>query len=138
MFVVGLLFGLGMVVFGMVDFVKVIGFLDVVGIWDFSLMFVMGGVLVIFMFVYFFFIKFKVKFVNVEVFCLVNNIKIDCCLILGLVIFGLGWGLVGICLGFVVLSFVLGNFGVWVFFFVMMVGLGIINLLICIRNCKES
>ncbi|MCX9543183.1 YeeE/YedE family protein, partial [Vibrio cholerae] len=51
--VAGLLFGLGMVVSGMADPAKVIGFLDVAGTWDPSLMFVMGGALAIFMPAYF-------------------------------------------------------------------------------------
>ncbi|EJL6325407.1 YeeE/YedE family protein [Vibrio cholerae] len=136
--VAGLLFGLGMVVSGMADPAKVIGFLDVAGTWDPSLMFVMGGALVIFMPAYFFLIKPKAKPVNAEVFCLANNTKIDSRLISGSVIFGLGWGLVGICPGPVVSSLALGNLGAWVFFPAMMVGLGATNLLICIRNRKES
>lgn len=51
--VAGLLFGLGMVVSGMADPAKVIGFLDVAGTWDPSLMFVMGGALAVFMPAYF-------------------------------------------------------------------------------------
>lgn len=90
--VAGLLFGLGMVVSGMADPAKVIGFLDVAGTWDPSLMFVMGGALAIFMPAYFFLIKPKAKPVNAEVFCLANNTKIDRRLISGSVIFGLGWG----------------------------------------------
>lgn len=136
--VAGLLFGLGMVVSGMADPAKVIGFLDVAGTWDPSLMFVMGGALAIFMPAYFFLIKPKAKPVNAEVFCLANNTKIDHRLISGSVIFGLGWGLVGICPGPVVSSLALGNLGAWVFFPAMMVGLGATNLLICIRNRKES
>ncbi|HGF7495257.1 TPA: DUF6691 family protein [Vibrio cholerae] len=136
--VAGLLFGLGMVVSGMADPAKVIGFLDVAGTWDPSLMFVMGGALAVFMPAYFFLIKPKAKPVNAEVFCLANNPKIDRRLISGSVIFGLGWGLVGICPGPVVSSLALGNLGAWVFFPAMMVGLGATNLLICIRNRKES
>lgn len=136
--VAGLLFGLGMVVSGMADPAKVIGFLDVAGTWDPSLMFVMGGALAVFMPAYFLLIKSKAKPVNAEVFCLANNIKIDRRLISGSVIFGLGWGLVGICPGPAVSSLALGNLGAWVFFPAMMVGLGATNLLICIRNRKES
>ncbi|EOX1597968.1 DUF6691 family protein [Vibrio cholerae] len=136
--VAGLLFGLGMVVSGMADPAKVIGFLDVAGTWDPSLMFVMGGALAVFMPAYFFLIKPKAKPVNAEVFCLANKTKIDRRLISGSVIFGLGWGLVGICPGPVVSSLALGNLGAWVFFPAMMVGLGATNLLICIRNRKES
>ncbi|KQA23711.1 DUF6691 family protein [Vibrio metoecus] len=135
--VAGLLFGLGMVVSGMADPAKVIGFLDVTGAWDPSLMFVMGGALVVFMPAYFLLIKPKAKPVNAKVFCLANNTKIDRRLISGSVIFGLGWGLVGICPGPIVSSLALGNLGAWVFFPAMMLGLGVTNLLICIKNRKE-
>lgn len=135
--VAGLLFGLGMVVSGMADPAKVIGFLDVAGAWDPSLMFVMGGALVVFMPAYFLLIKPKAKPVNAKVFCLANNTKIDRRLISGAVIFGLGWGLVGICPGPIVSSLALGNLGAWVFFPAMMLGLGVTNLLICIKNRKE-
>ncbi|ENM5771168.1 YeeE/YedE family protein, partial [Vibrio mimicus] len=75
--VAGLLFGLGMVVSGMADPAKVIGFLDVAGAWDPSLMFVMGGALAVFMPAYFLLIKSQAKPVNAKVFCLTNNTKID-------------------------------------------------------------
>ncbi|ENM5746291.1 YeeE/YedE family protein [Vibrio mimicus] len=136
--VAGLLFGVGMVVSGMADPAKVIGFLDVTGVWDPSLMFVMGGALAVFMPAYFLLIKSQAKPVNAKVFCLANNTKIDRRLISGSVIFGLGWGLVGICPGPIVSSLALGNIGAWVFFPAMMVGLGLTNLLIRIRNRKET
>ncbi|EGR4260855.1 YeeE/YedE family protein [Vibrio cholerae] len=135
--VAGLLFGVGMVVSGMADPAKVIGFLDVTGVWDPSLMFVMGGALAVFMPAYFLLIKPKAKPVNAKVFCLANNTKVDRRLISGSVIFGLGWGLVGICPGPIVSSLALGNLGSWVFFPAMMLGLGLTNLLICIKNRKE-
>ncbi|WP_154173479.1 YeeE/YedE family protein [Vibrio metoecus] len=135
--VAGLLFGVGMVVSGMADPAKVIGFLDVTGVWDPRLMFVMGGALAVFMPAYFLLIKPKAKPVNAKVFCLANNTKVDRRLISGSVIFGLGWGLVGICPGPIVSSLALGNLGSWVFFPAMMLGLGLTNLLICIKNRKE-
>lgn len=135
--VAGLLFGVGMVVSGMADPAKVIGFLDVTGVWDPSLMFVMGGALAVFMPAYFLLIKPKAKPVNAKVFCLANSTKVDRRLISGSVIFGLGWGLVGICPGPIVSSLALGNLGSWVFFPAMMLGLGLTNLLICIKNRKE-
>jgi len=97
----------------------------------------MGGALVVFMPAYFLLIKPKAKPVNAKVFCLANNTKIDRRLISGSVIFGLGWGLVGICPGPIVSSLALGNLGAWVFFPAMMLGLGVTNLLICIKNRKE-
>lgn len=134
----GFLFGLGMIISGMADPAKVIGFLDVAGVWDPSLAFVMGGALMVFMPAYFFLIKPKAKPVVAEEFCLAKSNKVDSRLVSGAVIFGLGWGLAGICPGPAMSSLALGNIGVWVFFASMMVGLGVTNLLICMKNSRES
>lgn len=120
----GLLFGLGMVISGMADPAKVIGFLDIAGEWDPSLMFVMGGALLVFMPAYFLLIKSKAKPLNAESFCLSTNKHIDKKLVLGAAIFGLGWGIAGICPGPAVSSLALGNSDVIIFFFAMMLGLG--------------
>ena len=121
----GVLFGLGMVISGMADPQKVIGFLDIVGQWDPSLMFVMGGALLVFMPAYFLLIKPKSKPVNAEEFCLSTNTTIDKRLVTGAAIFGLGWGIAGVCPGPVVSSLALGDMDVIVFFIAMIAGLGI-------------
>jgi hypothetical protein len=121
----GVLFGLGMVISGMADPQKVTGFLDIVGLWDPSLMFVMGGALLVFMPAYFLLIKPKSKPVNAEEFCLSTNTTIDKRLVTGAAIFGLGWGIAGVCPGPVVSSLALGNMDVIVFFIAMIAGLGI-------------
>ncbi|MUJ38942.1 YeeE/YedE family protein [Aliivibrio fischeri] len=125
----GGLFGIGMTLSGMADPGKVIGFLDILGAWDPSLMFVMGGALLVFMPAYFLFIKQKTKPINAEEFCLSTNKRIDNKLISGAAIFGLGWGLAGICPGPVVSSIALGNTDVFVFLFAMMCGLAMTNVL---------
>jgi len=134
----GVLFGIGMIISGMANPAKVLGFLDVAGNWDPSLMFVMGGALMVFMPAYFLLIKPRQKPVNAEEFCLAKNKTVDNRLLTGAAIFGLGWGVAGICPGPVVSSLALGNSGAWIFFASMMVGLGATNLLICIKNSKES
>jgi uncharacterized membrane protein YedE/YeeE len=120
----GLLFGLGMAISGMADPAKVIGFLDVAGHWDPSLMFVMGGALLVFMPAYFLLIKSKAKPLNAEEFCLSTSKKIDAKLLSGAAIFGLGWGIAGVCPGPAVSSLGLGNGDVVIFIFAMMLGLG--------------
>ncbi len=125
----GGLFGIGMTLSGMADPGKVIGFLDILGAWDPSLMFVMGGALLVFMPAYFLFIKQKTKPINAEEFCLSTNKRIDNKLISGAAIFGLGWGLAGICPGPVVSSIALGNTDVFVFLFAMICGLAMTNAL---------
>ncbi|EKO3926840.1 YeeE/YedE family protein [Vibrio metschnikovii] len=132
--VTGLLFGLGMVISGMADPTKVIGFLDVAGAWDPSLMFVMGGALLVFMPAYFIVIKPKAKPLNTSSFSLANNPHLDSRLISGAVIFGLGWGLAGICPGPAVSSLALGNRDVWVFFVAMLMGLFVMGQWLKTKN----
>ncbi|MDD9196115.1 YeeE/YedE family protein [Aliivibrio sp. S3MY1] len=120
----GLLFGLGMAISGMVDPAKVIGFLDVAGHWDPSLMFVMAGALLVFMPAYFLLIKPKTTPFNADQFCLSSNKKIDTKLLSGAAIFGIGWGMSGVCPGPAVSSLALGNNDVVIFIFAMMLGLG--------------
>ena len=95
----GVLFGMGMAVSGMIDPAKVIGFLDISGSWDPSLAFVMGGALAVFMPSYFLIIKPRKQSVSGEAFCTPTNKNIDGRLLSGAAIFGLGWGLAGICPG---------------------------------------
>ncbi|PXA73641.1 YeeE/YedE family protein [Vibrio sp. 11986-1-5] len=132
--VTGLLFGLGMVISGMADPTKVIGFLDVAGAWDPSLIFVMGGALLVFMPAYFIMIKPKAKPLNASSFSLANNPHLDSRLISGAVIFGLGWGLAGICPGPAVSSLALGNRDVWVFFVAMLTGLFVMGQWLKTKN----
>ncbi len=136
--VAGFLFGLGMIISGMADPAKVIGFLDVAGAWDPSLAFVMGGALMVFMPSYFLIIKPKQKPLVAEEFCLAKSTTIDSRLVSGAAIFGLGWGIAGVCPGPALSSLALGNPGVWIFFASMMVGLGMTNLLIGMKNNRES
>ncbi|AZL85622.1 YeeE/YedE family protein [Aliivibrio salmonicida] len=119
----GLLFGIGMVISGMADPHVVIAFLDIAGEWDPSLMFVIGGALLVFMPAYFLLIKPKEKPLNAGEFCLSTNKKIDKRLVIGAVIFGLGWGIAGVCPGPAVSSIALGNKDVIIFFVAMIIGL---------------
>lgn len=119
----GVLFGVGMAISGMANPQKVLGFLDVFGEWDPSLLFVMGGALAIFMPSYSWFIKPRNAPISSERFCLPKNKQIDRRLILGAVIFGLGWGLAGICPGPALASLTIGNSDVWIFVIAMALGL---------------
>ncbi|CAM4138168.1 YeeE/YedE family protein [Vibrio neonatus] len=120
--IAGVLFGLGMAVSGMVDPVKVIGFLDVAGNWDPSLAFVMGGALSVFLPVYLLVIKKREKSVLGLSFSLATNNAIDKRLLTGASIFGVGWGLVGICPGPVISSLGSGNIQAVLFVVAMLTG----------------
>ncbi|WP_264876029.1 YeeE/YedE family protein [Vibrio agarivorans] len=117
----GLLFGLGMSLSGMIDPDKVIGFLDLAGEWDPSLAFVMGGALAVFVPGYQLLIKPRSKPVAAESFSISIKRAIDKPLIGGAVLFGLGWGLSGICPGPAITSLSFGN-GQMLLFVLAMVG----------------
>jgi len=127
-FIAGGLFGLGMAISGMVDPVNVIAFLDVSGDWSADLIFVIGGAIAVFMPAYFWLIKPRQAPVFAEEFSLPKSNRINVRLIVGASIFGLGWGLVGLCPGPVVSSLSSGNMGGMVFFVTMMVGLWLVNM----------
>ncbi|UNB59794.1 YeeE/YedE family protein [Aeromonas hydrophila] len=95
----GVLFGLGMAISGMVDPARVTGFLDLAGTWDPSLAFVMGGALLVFMPGYFLLVKPRLLSLLGEPMARVPAPVLDRRLIGGAALFGIGWGLVGICPG---------------------------------------
>ncbi|APJ16193.1 MULTISPECIES: YeeE/YedE family protein [Aeromonas] len=95
----GLLFGLGLAISGMIDPARVIGFLDLAGHWDPSLAFVMGGALLAFMPGYLLLVKPLKRSLLGEPMASVPAPKLDRRLIGGSALFGIGWGLAGICPG---------------------------------------
>lgn len=110
----GILFGLGLVVSGMVNPTKVIGFLDLFGEWDPSLAFVMGGAVLVTSVGYRLVGK-NAQPVFEEKFHVPNSNAIDKRLIAGSVLFGAGWGLVGLCPGPALSALTFGGLPVIVF-----------------------
>ncbi|GAB4312782.1 DUF6691 family protein [Cyanobacterium aponinum UTEX 3221] len=101
----GLLFGLGLSISQMVDRERVLGFLDVAGKWDATLMFVLGGAVGVTLITFRFILKLKHPLFE-QKFYLPSRQDIDLKLILGAVIFGIGWGIGGYCPGPAVTSLV--------------------------------
>ena len=97
-FIVGLLFGLGLLLSGMTDPAKVLGFLDVLGTWDPSLAFVMGGAIAVGFFAFALAKKRTTSFLGGALH-LPKATQIDKRLVLGGLTFGVGWGLAGFCPG---------------------------------------
>ena len=97
-FFAGLIFGAGLTVSQMVNPSKVIAFLDIFGAWDPSLAFVMGGALLVSFIGYRFVLKSSAPLFD-ETFRLPTRKDIDAPLIIGAAIFGIGWGLAGLCPG---------------------------------------
>ncbi len=94
----GLLLGTGLIVSGMANPAKVVGFLDVSGLWDPSLGLVMGGGLLIGS-LGFALLRHRRQTLLGEPLNLPTNRTINARLIAGSVLFGIGWGLTGICPG---------------------------------------
>ncbi len=97
-FIAGAIFGAGLTVSQMVNPSKVIAFLDVTGNWDPSLAFVMGSALIVTFIGYRLVLKGKTP-LFADKFRLPTSKDIDPPLILGAALFGIGWGLSGLCPG---------------------------------------
>jgi uncharacterized membrane protein YedE/YeeE len=121
-FLSGLLFGTGLIVSGMINPSKVIGFLDIFGNWDPSLAFVMAGAVAV-SFVGFRFVLKQERPRFATKFSLPTRTDIDAPLVIGPVLFGLGWGLVGLCPGPALVALTATPKTTWVFFVSMLVGM---------------
>ena len=119
----GMLFGFGLSLSGMTDINNVIGFLDLFGDWNPMLAFVMvGGILVSLPFFQFGLGKIKAP-LFADVFRLPTKTDIDGRLIGGAALFGIGWGLVGLCPGPAIASLAYLNIDILYFGVAMMAGL---------------
>ena len=117
----GLLFGAGLAASGMTNPEKVQGFLDLTGVWDPSLMFVMGGAVVVTLISFRFILKLS-RPVFSEQFHMPSSTSIDTRLIIGAALFGTGWGLVGYCPGPALAAIAYLNSDVMIFLVAMFVG----------------
>jgi uncharacterized protein len=121
-FVVGLLFGLGLMLSGMTDPGKVIGFLDLFGTWDPSLALVMGGAIMVGFFAFTVAKKRTSTFLG-GVLRLPTNMDLDKKLVMGSLLFGAGWGLAGFCPGPALVSMADGQPKALIFVLAMLVGM---------------
>ena len=94
----GLVFGIGLIVSGMADPAKVLGFLDLAGAWDPSLAFVMAGAILVGVLAFYVAGRRARTFLGGEL-KLPTARQIDRRLVLGSLTFGVGWGLAGFCPG---------------------------------------
>ncbi|MFN0317505.1 MAG: DUF6691 family protein [Burkholderiales bacterium] len=126
-FITGLLFGLGLILSGMTDPGKVLGFLDVFGLWDPSLALVMGGAIAVGVF------AFAAAKTRTATFLggamhLPNPAGMDKRLIAGSVLFGAGWGMAGFCPGPGMVSLASGQPKALMFVVAMMLGMILVEI----------
>jgi uncharacterized membrane protein YedE/YeeE len=126
-FFVGLLFGLGLMLSGMTDPGKVLGFLDLAGLWDPSLALVMGGAIAVGVFAFSLAKKRSLSFFG-DALRLPTQERITKRLVLGSLLFGAGWGLAGFCPGPALVSMAAGQSKAALFVVFMLIGMGIFEV----------
>lgn len=124
----GVLFGLGLIVSGMADPAKVLGFLDLTGRWDPSLALVMGGAIAVGLVCFTMAKRRRLSLLGAPINVPTNN-RIDRRLVLGSALFGIGWGLSGICPGPALVLMGAGVGKGWVFASAMIAGMGLFERL---------
>ena len=115
--IIGIVFGVGLAISGMLNPAKVQGFLDITRIWDPSLAFVMIGGILVTIIGYPLVLR-RDKPILADLFQLPKLTKMDRPLLVGAALFGIGWGLGGLCPGPALASLSV-NFGVVLLFVVM-------------------
>ena len=124
----GLVFGLGLIAAGMTDPAKVLAFLDLAGAWDPSLALVMGGAIAVAL-VPFGWAKRRGRTLAGEPMQWPAARGIDARLLLGGLLFGIGWGLAGLCPGPAIVALAAGLADVWLFVLAMLAGLLLVDVL---------
>jgi uncharacterized protein len=105
--IAGILFGLGLGLSQMVDRDRVLGFLDVAGAWDPTLLFVLGGAVSVTVIAFRFVLRMSHPIFDTQ-FRIPTRNDIDRPLVIGAMIFGIGWGIAGYCPGPGIVALVLG------------------------------
>ncbi|MFS2136420.1 DUF6691 family protein [Duganella sp. Dugasp56] len=127
-FACGLIFGLGLIISGMANPAKVLGFLDLAGKWDPSLAFVMAGAILIGFFAFLYAGRRQTTLLGMEL-KLPTSKNIDRRLIIGSILFGAGWGLAGFCPGPALVGLGMGLPKAVLFVLAMLTGMGLFELL---------
>lgn len=124
----GLVFGIGLIVSGMSNPTKVLGFLDLAGKWDPSLALVMAGAIAIAVGAYAIAKRRRTTWLGLPI-LLPITMHIDRHLVIGSVLFGVGWGLAGICPGPALVLVGAGLTKGWLFVAAMLAGMALFEVL---------
>lgn len=127
-YLIGVLFGLGLIVSGMINPAKILAFLDLAGPWDPSLIFVMGGAVLVGL-IAFYLAKKRTQSFFGGAMHIPTRRDIDRPLIIGSALFGAGWGLAGFCPGPALVSLGTGELKAAVFVIAMLAGMLLFELL---------
>jgi uncharacterized membrane protein YedE/YeeE len=127
-FVAGLLFGFGLIIAGMVNPAKIIGFLDVAGTWDPSLALVMVGAIAVGLVAFALARRRTMSALGLPM-RLPSQRTVDARLIGGSLVFGIGWGLAGFCPGPAIVALGAGYAKAAVFVAAMLLGMGAFELI---------
>lgn len=127
-FIAGLVFGIGLIVSGMADPSKVLGFLDVTGWWDPSLAFVMAGAIAVGLGAFAVAKRRRTSLIGLDM-TLPASATVDRRLVGGGLLFGIGWGIAGFCPGPGLVALGMGQPKAAVFVLAMLAGMGIVGLL---------
>jgi uncharacterized protein len=117
----GIFFGLGLGLSQMINRERVLGFLDVTGVWDPTLLFVLSGAVAVTVIAFRFVLRLPHPFYDNQ-FHLPTHKDIDRPLVVGAVIFGIGWGIAGYCPGPSITALVLGIWNPVLFVVAMIAG----------------
>ncbi len=121
-YLIGLVFGVGIVISGMANPAKVLNFFDVAGTWDPSLVFVMGGAVLVAAVGYFFVLKRPMPVLDSK-FHLPVVREVNLPLVAGSATFGVGWGIAGFCPGGAIPAIGTGRSEVLIFMVALLAGI---------------
>jgi len=136
-YVIGLIFGIGISISGMANPAKVLNFFDVAGNWDPSLIFVMGGALVVTFIGYRFVLRRTAPIVDAT-FHLPDNPHLDMRLLGGAAVFGIGWGITGFCPGGALPALGTGRFEVVAFVAALIAGIFAAKALMALTGTRAA
>jgi uncharacterized membrane protein YedE/YeeE len=123
---IGVLFGFGLIISGMSNPQKILNFLDITGNWDPSLMFVMGGAVIVGLGGFYLASKRTEAFFGGALH-IPSRRDISQPLVIGSLIFGAGWGIAGLCPGPAIVALGAGHMKALVFILAMLVGMALCN-----------